>query len=273
MKKDRRPATGERERIQKLLARAGYGSRREVERWLAEGLVQVNGRVAHPGDRAGPGDEIRLRGRPVALTRLDQAPLRVLLYHKPAGEVVSRRDPEGRPTVFEHLPRMQTSRWIAVGRLDLNTSGLMLFTNDGELAHRLMHPASGIEREYAVRVLGQATPEALRRLREGVQLADGPAAFEAIEDAGGSGANHWYHVVLREGRKREVRRLWEAVGLTVSRLIRIRYGPLTLDRHLPAGRWRELTPDEARRLYAAVGLQPARRLRTERPRRSRRRRR
>ena len=259
------------ERLQKILARAGLGSRREIEDWIRAGRVAVNGRTARLGDQAGPRDRITIDGRPV---RLQPAERRVILYHKPAGEVCTRRDPEGRPTVFRNLPRVKGGRWIAVGRLDLNTSGLMLFTTDGELANRLMHPSREIEREYAVRVLGQVPAEILDALQRGVQLEDGPARFESITDAGGEGANHWYHVVLKEGRYREVRRLWEAAGVTVSRLIRIRFGPVRLPRNLRTGHWRELGGRELDALLAAAGLAPARRrpvARTGRGRRPRRR--
>lgn len=244
------------ERLHKMLARAGLGSRREVERWIAQGWVTINGRVARPGDQAGPEDEIAVQGRPVS-TRAPEA--RVVAYHKPEGEVTARRDPEGRPTVFEHLPKLRQGRWVSIGRLDLNTSGLLLFTTDGELAHRLMHPSGGIEREYAVRVLGAVEPGVLERLCNGVELEDGPARFDAIRDAGGSGANHWYHVILREGRNREVRRLWNAEGITVSRLIRVRYGPVALGTGLRLGRWRALEPGEMQALYEAAGLAAPRR--------------
>ncbi len=241
------------ERLQKILARAGLGSRREIEDWIRHGRVAVNGRTAKLGDQAGPDDRITLDGRPV---RIRPAERRVILYHKPAGEVCTRRDPEGRPTVFRNLPKVKGARWIAVGRLDLNTSGLMLFTTDGELANRLMHPSQEIEREYAVRVLGEVPPEILEALRQGVELEDGLARFESITDAGGEGANHWYHVVLREGRYREVRRLWEAAGVTVSRLMRIRFGPVRLPRNLRTGHWRELTGRELNALLTAAGMAP-----------------
>jgi len=242
------------ERIQKLLARAGYGSRREIDRWLAEGLIKVNNHQAKPGDRASAEDTIHLRGELLHLKSIQHFRPRVIMYHKQVGELVTSSDPEGRPTVFDHLPSMKTSRWIPVGRLDINTTGLLLLTNDGELANRLMHPGSEVEREYAVRVLGEVSEETLQRLQTGVQLDDGPAHFDAIQDAGGKGANHWYHVVLHEGRNREVRRLWESQGCRVSRLSRVRYGPVSLDRSLKPGRWREFKPGEFREIYQAVNL-------------------
>jgi 23S rRNA pseudouridine2605 synthase len=240
------------ERLQKLLARMGLGSRREIERWIEEGLVTVNGRVATLGDQADPDDKVAIRGRLVSLKAAARP--RVIAYHKPDGELTTRKDPEGRPTVFDHLPRLRNGRWIAVGRLDYNTSGLLLFTTDGELAARLMHPSKGVEREYAVRILGEVSPDVLKQLLTGVELEDGPARFETLREAGGSGANRWYHVTLREGRNREVRRLWEAVGLKVSRLTRVRYGPVGLDRALRAGRWRDLEPGEMAALYQTAGL-------------------
>ncbi len=242
------------EKLQKLLAREGHGSRREIEARIAAGRVRLNGRVATLGDRATADDDIRLDGHRVTLH--GSVPQQVLLYHKPVGEVSTRSDPEGRPTVFQALPRAVGGRWIAIGRLDLNTSGLLLFTTDGELANRLMHPSGELEREYAVRVFGQVAPEVLERLLAGVELEDGPAAFDRIEAAGGEGANHWYRVVLREGRNREVRRMWESQGVTVSRLTRIRFGPVSLPRALRVGRFERLQGEGLAALYQAVGLTP-----------------
>jgi 23S rRNA pseudouridine2605 synthase len=240
-----------RERLQKVLAREGLGSRREIERWIKAGLVSINGRVARLGDQADKTDRVRVRDKSVRMTPSRR---RVLAYHKPQGEITSRGDPQDRPTVFERLPDLHVGRWIAIGRLDISTCGLLLFTNDGSLAHRLMHPSSEIEREYAVRVRGEVSHETLARLQAGVVLEDGPARFDTIAEAGGKAVNRWYHVVLREGRNREVRRLWESQGVKVSRLIRTRYGPLTLERRLGQGRWRELGSDETRALYLAAGL-------------------
>ncbi|MEJ2059555.1 MAG: pseudouridine synthase [Gammaproteobacteria bacterium] len=244
------------ERLQKLLARAGYGSRREIERWIEAGEIEVNGVVAQLGVQVETTDRITLRGRQISLRRAEEPRIRVIVYHKPEGEVTTRTDPEGRRTVFASLPNMKSSRWVAVGRLDLNTSGLLLFTNDGELANRLMHPSAEIKREYAVRVRGEVTPEIIQRLTSGVMLEDGEARFDEITDAGGSGVNHWYHVILHEGRNREVRRLWNSQGITVSRLMRVRYGPIALERQLRPGRWVELTPGQIRDLYQAAGLKP-----------------
>ena len=247
----------ESEKLHKVLARAGLGSRRQVERWIAEGRVSVDGRRASIGDRVGGRERIRVDGRPVRLSEAG-AVLRVLRYHKAAGEVCTRRDPEGRPTVFEHLPRIAGSRWVAVGRLDLSTSGLLLFTNDGELAGRLMHPSSEVPREYAVRVREGLTSEIRRRLLRGVRLEDGVARFDSIVDAGGSGTNRWFKVVLREGRNREVRRLWESQGIAVSRLIRVRFGPIALPRGLSPGRYEYLGRDECAALLEAAGLDRSR---------------
>jgi 23S rRNA pseudouridine2605 synthase len=237
------------ERLEKLLAAAGLGSRREIEQWIAAGRVTVDGKVATLGGRASVVQAIAVDGRPVKLAANSTA--RVLLYHKPVGELVTRSDPEGRPTVFSRLP---PGRWIAVGRLDINTSGLLLLTDSGELANRLMHPRYEVEREYLARVQGE--PD-LERLRRGVPLEDGLAAFAAIEPSAAGrneGTNRWYRVMLREGRKREVRRLFEAVGTRVSRLVRVRYGPVELPRDLPPGRWRELGPETAARLVLTAGL-------------------
>lgn len=242
------------ERIQKVLARAGLGSRRQIEDWIEQGRISINGRPAKLGDRVTPHDQVSVSGKAVALHRLVEGKTRIIAYHKPAGEVCSRADPEGRPTVFDHLPLLRGSRWISIGRLDISTTGLLLFTTDGELANALMHPAQQIEREYAVRVLGEVSPEVLERLRHGVMLDDGEARFDGIEDAGGQGVNHWYHVVLREGRNREVRRLWESQGVTVSRLIRVRFGPITLGRGLRPGKWQDLTSAEMEGLRRAAGL-------------------
>lgn len=242
------------ERLQKLLANSGLGSRREIEGWIAEGRVTVNGVKAGLGDQAGPGDKVCVDGRQIYFEAAARTAPRVIAYYKPEGEVTTRSDPEGRPTVFASLPKAGRARWVTVGRLDINTSGLLLFTTDGELANRLMHPSTQVEREYAVRVLGEPAPEALKSLERGIELEDGPARFEKVKSAGGEGVNRWYHVVLREGRNREVRRLWEAVGITVSRLIRLRYGTVELGRGLKRGRWREIEGAELRTLYDAAGL-------------------
>ncbi|MBS1211655.1 MAG: pseudouridine synthase [Proteobacteria bacterium] len=244
------------ERIQKVLAHAGLGSRREIEEWIKNGEVQVNGQVAKLGDRWRMGDHLTLRGRIVKVEKRVNAPTRVLIYHKPTGEVVSRRDPEGRPVIFTQLPKLEVGRWIAIGRLDINTQGLLLVTNNGELANRLMHPSQQIEREYAVRVLGQISDATLERLRRGVELEDGPARFETIEAAGGEGANRWFHVTLKEGRNRIVRRLWESQQVAVSRLIRVRFGAIPLPPRLKARTFYELNPKELDELLFAAGLPP-----------------
>ncbi len=240
------------EKLQKVLARQGLGSRREIERWIVAGRVRVNGQAASIGARVGPSDEVKVDGRLVR--RGSGAASRVLMYNKPEGEVCTRRDTEGRRTVFERLPPLSGSRWLSVGRLDINTQGLLLFTNDGELNHRLAHPSSSLEREYAVRVLGEVDPSALRRLVDGVELEDGPARFTSLREVGGDGANHWFHVTLEEGRNREVHRLWGSQGVRVSRLIRVRYGPVNLPRWLRAGRYAELEGPALTELFKTVHL-------------------
>lgn len=228
------------EKLQKVLARAGRGSRREMEVVISAGRVSVDGQVAYLGDRVEGTEQIRIDGHAVKIAATDEQPCRVLVYNKPEGEMCTRKDPEGRPTVFDRLPRIEGSRWVAVGRLDINTSGMLIFTNDGELANRLMHPSHEVEREYAVRVFGEINEAMLQTLRHGVKLEDGMAKFNKITYKGGEGRNHWFHVVLTEGRNREVRRLWESQNVQVSRLIRVRYGDLQMERRLPLGGWIEL---------------------------------
>lgn len=250
------------ERLQKVLARAGLGSRRHIELWIEEGRITIDGAPAKLGARVTPDQTIKVDGRNIPTHAFQPKP-RLLIYHKPEGEVCTRSDPQGRPTVFDKLPTLRGARWIVVGRLDFNTSGLLLFTTDGEIANRLMHPSHEIEREYAVRVLGKVSNEMLARLKEGVMLEDGPARFDSIVDAGGAGANHWYHVVLKEGRNREVRRLWEAVGIKVSRLMRIRFGPVQLPPHFHVGRTVEMDEAATAALYEFIGLkapQPPKRI-------------
>ncbi len=236
------------EKLQKVLARAGLGSRRQMEEWITDGRVKINGKTATLGDRVTEDCRIHVDNKPLAKDAAQPKECRVIIYNKPEGEICSRNDPEGRPTVFEQLPRLKNQRWISVGRLDINSSGLLLFTNDGELANQLMHPSSNIEREYAVRVYGEVDADMLKRLRKGVKLDDGMASFKRIKDAGGDGKNHWYHVVICEGRQREVRRLWESQDIQVSRLIRLRYGPISLPRNLARARWRALTERQVARL-------------------------
>ena len=246
---------GKPERLHKLLAQSGIGSRREMEEAIAAGRVTVNGETARIGQSATPGDRIKLNGRLVNVKFSNRLP-RVLIYHKPEGEIVSRDDPEHRPSVFMALPRLSGSRWVAVGRLDFNTSGLLLFTTSGELANRLMHPRYNLVREYAVRVLGELSLEAQQHLLQGVELEDGPAQFATFQDGGGDGANHWYRVSLFEGRNREVRRMFEAVGVTVSRLMRVRYGPFVLPPGLKRGNVFELEEREVRKLMDEFGMEP-----------------
>ncbi len=258
-------------KLQKVLASAGLGSRREMEEWIAAGRVTVNGAPAKLGQRVGPADAVQVDGRAVRAAPAGEP--RVLLYHKPAGEIVSRHDPEGRPSVFDGLPRLRGAKWVAVGRLDFNTEGLMIFTTSGELANRMMHPRFGLEREYSVRILGELDLGQLQALHEGVALEDGVARFESVEDAGGRGANRWYRAVIKEGRKREVRRMFEALGFTVSRLIRIRFGPIALPPMLKRGRHRELPPEEVALLAPDLSVKSAGGRETapgERPRGSRR---
>ncbi|MFC3034671.1 23S rRNA pseudouridine(2605) synthase RluB [Pseudoalteromonas fenneropenaei] len=242
------------EKLQKVLARAGKGSRREMEAVIEAGRVSVNGKVASLGDRVEETCVIRLDGHIVKIEKEEARICRVLMYHKPEGELCTRRDPEGRRTVFDRLPRLDGDRWVAIGRLDINTSGLLLFTNDGELANRLMHPRFEIEREYSARVFGEVTNEMLRDLTRGVELEDGPAKFLKIKPVGGEGLNSWFNVTLTEGRNREVRRLWQSQGVEVSRLIRIRYGLLELDKRLPQGGWTELKLEDVNYLRKAVSL-------------------
>ncbi|MDZ7654042.1 MAG: pseudouridine synthase [Burkholderiaceae bacterium] len=246
------------ERLQKALASAGLGSRREMEEWIAEGRVQVNGETATIGSKVGPSDIVKVSGRRVYL-RFDEKRTRILIYHKSEGEIVTRDDPKGRATVFDALPKLRGAKWIAIGRLDYNTDGLMIFTTSGELANNLMHPRFEVEREYAVRVLGELTEDMIAQLLAGVELDDGPAQLQSCFAAGGEGANRWYRVVIKEGRKREVRRLFEHFGLTVSRLTRIRFGPIALPPQLRRGQKMELDDDLVARVleWAGHGAQPA----------------
>lgn len=241
------------EKLQKVLARAGLGSRREMERWIEQGRVKVNDQVATTGDRVAAKDIIKVDNKIINQKRTEVLK-RVIAYHKPVGEVCTRDDPEGRTTIFSNLPNVKNGRWISIGRLDINTSGLLLLTTDGELANKLMHPSSEIEREYAVRVLGEVSPEILQQLQTNVPLDDGDAHFTQVIDAGGQGANHWYHVILKEGRNREVRRLWEYFGFAVSRLTRVRYGDIKLERGLRPSKSIELNDKQLVSLYKSVGL-------------------
>ena len=239
-------------KLHKVLAQSGMGSRLEMEQLILEGRISVNNEPAHIGQRIQFGDSIKVNGKPIRY-RIDPPPARVIAYHKPAGEVVTHDDPQNRPTVFRKLPKLQQGKWQSVGRLDLNTEGLLLFTSSGELANNLMHPRFGLEREYAVRVLGALSKEEKQALLNGVQLDDGMAQFGSIEDGGGEGSNCWYRVTISEGRNREVRRMLEAVGHAVSRLIRIRYGAMLLPRGLKRGAWMELDDADIRALAQAAG--------------------
>ncbi len=241
------------ERIQKALARMGYGSRREIERLIGEQKIRINGQLAKIGDHVKAGDKINIGNRRAVITS-DVKRIRVLLYNKPEGEICTQKDEEGRKTVFESIGNISEGRWISVGRLDINSSGLLLFTNYGDLANHLMHPSSEIEREYAVRVNGEVTSDIIKNLLKGVELEDGLLKFDQIIDAGGQGANHWYHVVLKEGKNREVRRLWQSQDMRVSRLTRVRYGNLVLPRNLKVGKKVELSLDEIKTLFADVKL-------------------
>jgi 23S rRNA pseudouridine2605 synthase len=245
-------------KLHKVLAQAGMGSRLEMEKLITEGRIAVNNEPAHVGQRVQYGDQIKVDGKPIRI-RIDPPPARVIAYHKPAGEIVSHDDPQNRPSVFRKLPRLQNGKWQSVGRLDLNTEGLLLFTSSGELANQLMHPRFGLEREYAVRVLGALSKDEKQKLLDGVMLDDGPAQFGTIEDGGGEGSNCWYRVTISEGRNREVRRMMESVGHAVSRLIRIRYGAMVLPHGLRRGAWLELDEADIRALMRAAGT-------TERPR-------
>lgn len=243
------------ERIQKVLARGGLGSRREIERWIAEGRISVNSVKVTPGLHLVSGDQVQVNGRTVNWEKYTEQTTRVLVYNKPTGEVVSRRDPQGRPLVFSKLPKLEIGRWISVGRLDINTSGLLLLTNNGELANRLMHPSAELDREYAVRILGNVSDEMIKLLKEGVELEDGKAQFNDIQFFSGEGANKWFHVVVKEGRNRLVRRLWESQGVTVSRLMRVRYGPAVLPTSVRAQDSYELNNKELAILMEFVGMQ------------------
>jgi 23S rRNA pseudouridine2605 synthase len=248
--------TGPTEKLHKVLARAGLGSRLAMEQLIAGGHLTVNGKSASIGLRVGPQDTVRLDGKVLKLKFADETP-RILLYHKPEGEIVSHDDPQARPTVFDKLPKLKGAKWTVVGRLDLNSCGLMVFSTSGDLANRLAHPRFEIEREYAVRVMGELTPEQKEQLLQGVELEDGPAKFASIEERGGEGANRWYNVVLSEGRNREVRRMFETLGLMVSRLMRVRYGMISLPPRLKRGQWLEMEPKQVAQVLNWLGFKPA----------------
>jgi len=246
------------DKLQKILAHAGYGSRREIETWITDGRITVNGKRAKLGDRADASDRVLVDGKMAYLTTQQSETIKALVYHKPEGEICTRNDPKGRPTVFENLPAIPGGRWVSVGRLDINTSGLLLFTNNGELANKLMHPSTGLEREYLVRIRGEASPETIAKLtREGVEIDGKPAKFDTVvpADMSEEGTNHWYRVVIREGRYREVRRMWDAVNHTVSRLKRIRYGTIKLTRDVKRGQHEKIAPMQLEKLVNSVELQ------------------
>lgn len=246
------------DKLQKLLAHAGLGSRREIETWISDGRISVNGKRAKLGDRAEAADRILLDGKLMSLSEVSGEQIKALIYHKPEGEICTRKDPQDRPTIFENLPGIPGGRWVSVGRLDINTSGLILLTNNGELANKLMHPSTGLEREYLVRIRGAATQETINTLtRDGVDIDGKPAKFERVlaSDMADQGTNHWYKVVIKEGRYREVRRMWDAVGHTVSRLKRIRYGTIKLTREIKRGQHAKIAPMQLEKLVASVGIQ------------------
>ena len=246
------------DKLQKLLAHAGLGSRREIETWISDGRITVNGKRAKLGDRATASDRVLIDGKMAYLTVQQTETIKALIYHKPEGEICTRNDPKGRPTIFENLPAIPGGRWVSVGRLDINTSGLILLTNNGELANKLMHPSTGLEREYLVRIRGEATPDTITKLtREGVDIDGKPAKFDSVlpADMSEEGTNHWYRVVIREGRYREVRRMWDAVGHTVSRLKRIRYGTIRLTRDIKRGQHTKIAPMQLEKLVTSVELQ------------------
>lgn len=242
------------EKLQKVLSIAGFGSRREMERWIEQGHIKLNDKIATIGQRVTANDKIKVKGKLINNPLRRTRSTRVIMYHKPQGVLCSKRDPEGRKTVFDALPKLDPNRWILVGRLDMSTSGLLLLTTDGELAHRLMHPSYEIVREYAVRITGELTEEQKAQLLAGVELDDGQAVFDTLTFSGGDGLNRWYHVTLKEGRNREVRRMFESLGFQVSRLIRVRYGELTLPKYLPRGSCKELAKEDVIKLKASVDL-------------------
>lgn len=246
------------DKLQKLLAHAGHGSRREIETWISDGRITVNGKRAKLGDRASADDRVLIDGKLTYLSAQQDETIKALVYHKPEGEICSRKDPKGRPTIFDNLPSIPNGRWVSVGRLDINTSGLILLTNNGELANKLMHPSTGLEREYLVRIRGEANADTIEKLtRTGVDIDGKPAKFDRViqADMADEGTNHWYRVVIKEGRYREVRRMWDAVGHTVSRLKRIRYGTIKLTRDVKRGQNSKIAPKQLEKLVASVGLE------------------